>query len=86
MLVFRGGLWGTDAEHLNPTTHVVEAEAAIKSPLQASRIRGLSWHKLENRRIYHGKSKCFAVFDGLFDMLITRSWIRMTGFQERNYD
>ena len=30
--------WGADAEHLNPTTHVVEAEAAIKSPLQASRI------------------------------------------------
>ena len=41
--------------------------------------------KIENRRIYHGKSKFVAVFDGLCEMLIIRYWMRMTGFQERNY-
>ena len=33
MCVFRGGLWGTDAEHLNPTTRVVGAEENLISYL-----------------------------------------------------
>ena len=41
--------------------------------------------KIENRRKYLGKSKCFAVFDGLCEMLIILYWMRMTGFQERIY-
>jgi hypothetical protein len=48
-------------------------------------LAGAADGKVENRRIYHGKSKFFAVFEGLCDMLIIRYWMRMTGFQERNY-
>ena len=36
-------------------------------------------------KFYHGKSKCFTVFDGLCDMLIIRYWTRMMGYQECNY-
>ena len=33
---FSGGYWGTDAEHLNPTTHVMETlmSAALRPPLR----------------------------------------------------
>ena len=39
----------------------------------------------KSTKFYHGKSKCFGVFDGLCDMLIIRYRMRMTGFQERNF-
>ena len=50
-------------------------------PKSGSLVHG----KIENRRFNHWKIKVFRCFRWPLRMLIICYWMRMTGFQERNY-